>query len=264
MLLEPVWSVVKFSFYPEMARKSVARAIGYIAYLGLLFSIAATLALHLILAPAMREATDWITANMPTLTFADGKVTSTLTAPLVLRHPKAPDFALFIDTNRTAPLTLAEMTDQKLFGALTQNTLYLRAKPEELRQYDLSRARSPKPVSLDANMLRAAAGALPKYLYPSIFIFCWIFFFCWRLAAGLAYSLVGIVISAATSAELSYDALYKITLYAQTPIICLDAVMMFAPFQISTLRSLVIAWLIMGVYTWQAVRQLHPPAAPAA
>lgn len=255
MLLDPVHSTVHFPFYREVPRKSLGRSFAYVAYLGLLFSIAATIAFYLKFSPLLRETVDWAAAAIPTLTFADGKVSSA-SGLLILRHPRAPEMAFALDTARTTPLSIQEMAQMQVVGCLTQNALYVLSGRDKLESHDLSRIKSARPFVVDAGLYRKLGAALPRVLYPAAGLITWAAFFLWKLVAALFYSLVALLINAATSGGQEYAALFKTAVYAQTPVVLLEAVMLYVPARIP--GFFVIALLITSAYVWQALRQQRP------
>lgn len=265
MLLEPIQSVVDFGFYREVPRRSMGRGILYILYLGLLFSGAATAAFYMKFDPALRELVDWVAANAPSLTIADGKAASDAPQPFVIRHPKAERYAVLIDTTRTDVVTAKELVDKGLIGAVTQNAVYVMPSPERLHQYYLSQAKSPKSVTIGPGFFRTVGSTIRLCLYPAVLLLGWLFFFVWKLLAALAYSIIGLLVNSTTSAGLDYEALYKIALYAQTPVVLLQATLLFL--QRGVPGFPLIAWCVVGLYIWFAVRQNQaspdPQAGPA-
>lgn len=256
MFLDPFYSVVHFPFYREVPRKSFGKALGYLLYLGLFFSIVSTIALYVKLTPVIHDASEWAAASIPTITIADGKASSPLTTPLLLRYPREPRVAFIIDTHRTTPVTAQEMRQQEAAAYLTQASLYVAAGRNKVEQYDLTTTRNAKPVMIDANFFREAASTLPKIFYPIAWISAWLIFFVWKLIAALAYSIVALILNAIASADLAYENLLKLSLYAQTPVIALQAVALFMPQRI--FGFWLIALLIVSVYLWQAIRQNQP------
>ena len=259
MILDPIKSIVNFPFYREVTQRTVGRAIAYVVYMCFLCSVAVAVYLYIYLTPVMREMTDWAATSIPALTLTNGKLASSLTAPLVLRYPKSDQIAIAIDTNRTTPVTVQEMTEQKLIFFAAQNTLYVMTQPNRMELVDLAQARNPKPLTIDARFFRSISTTLPWIILPAAWLTLWVFMIVWKLAASLSYSLIGIAINAASGTELTYDSLFKIAVYAQTPVVLIEISSMFVPTHLPVKGSTVLALLIVGVYTWQAIRQHHSP-----
>jgi len=252
-LAEPVYSVVDFSFYKRAVARSGWRALGYLVYLGLLFSLASTVSLYLKEGPIMDGLIDWAATSIPALTLADGKISSSVTAPTIVRNPKAPGLSVMIDLARTTPVTLEEMSKQRIMAYLTQSKIYMVTGPDRMQSYDLSRSPNSKPLVIDGNFYRTYGGVLLMILYPAAWLISWAGFICWKLLTALFYSLLGLLLNAILSGGLPYASLYKIAVYAQTPVILLQGLSLFITRQIP--GFFLISILITGVYIWQAVRQ---------
>jgi hypothetical protein len=62
------------------------------------------------------------------------------------------------------------------------------------------------------------------------------------------------------SANLEFGAIYKLAVYAQTPTILLQLIMMGLGRPFSGMVTLPLGILVSSVYLWQAIRQLKTPA----
>lgn len=262
MWLAPLRAVGDLSFYREATTRSLQWLFGYVVYLGLLFSLLATAAMALKVSPLIQETVAWASASIPPITFAGGKVSMGAPGPLRLEHPKAPGMAIAIDTNRTVPVTAQEMQEQKLAVYLTQSTLYLWPRPDSPRieQYDLSKtigAPREKTV-LDAAFFRAVGDALPKVLYPLTFFLAWMVFIVWKLAVSMIYTVLALAINGAIAGGLELPELWRLAVVAQTPVVLLQMAQLFLPAPIPLFT--LIAFLVVGVYLWQGIKQNGPPA----
>ena len=260
ILLEPIQSVAVFSFYREVPRKSGLAVFGYLAYLGAVFALVATVALRVRVGPAIQEGAEWAAKNIPTLTLAGGKVSKQDPEAVVIRHPEASALGFKIDTLRVTAITPAEMEEDKLIAFLTQSVLYVRTA-NRLEAYDLSKSVNAEPVVIDAAFYRKVGGLLGKVLYPVAFLTMWLLFLAWKPLAALVYSVLALMVNAAVSGGLEFPALYKIAVYAQTPVVVLQMAAVFLPRPIPLFRLL--ALLVVSVYVWQAIRQNRPDSAGA-
>ena len=59
MITDPLKSVVDFSFYRDIPKKSIGATVGYIAYLGLISSCAGVLSLVIHFQPRVEENLEW-------------------------------------------------------------------------------------------------------------------------------------------------------------------------------------------------------------
>lgn len=262
MLLAPLRAVGDPPFYREVAGRDPRWLLGYLTYLGLLFSIAATASMAMRVAPILQETVEWAAAAIPPITFSGGKVSVAAPGPVRVEHPRMPELAIAIDTNRTTTVTAQEMREQKLAVYLTQHALYLSPRPEKIEAYDLSKiAGAPQqPTVLDASFFRNVGSALPKVLYPLTFFLSWTIFLVWKLFASLVYGVLALLINAAVGGGLEFPQLWRLALVGQTPVVLLQMAQMFLPAPIP-LFSL-IALIVISVYLWQGIRQ-NAPAAPA-
>ncbi|MFA6029747.1 MAG: DUF1189 family protein [Elusimicrobiota bacterium] len=262
MILDPVRSLVDFPFYREVPKKSIAETVGYLAYIGLVFALLSLIALYARVGPRIDEGAEWAAVNIPTMTLEKGKLSSALPGPVRIQHPASERLAFVIDTTRTTPVAPAELAASTASAFVTQNTVYV-LNNDKMEAYDLGRAQNAEPVKLDAAFYRNAAAVLKKVLYPIAFFTTWLVFFVWKHLSALVYSLLGLLISAGLKAELEHGPLYRAAVYAQTPVIVLQAVMLFLPRPIPYFGLL--SLILVGVYLWQAIRQMRPaPAAPPA
>lgn len=261
MILDPVNSVTSISFYRKVAKQPLGRAFLYLFYVSLLFSLAATAALKVRLGPALNETFDWLAQAAPPLVFSDGKATSSLTAPLTLRHPSMKEIAVTIDTARTEPITPQLMDASGVIAYLTANSFYLKQQNGGIEVYDLAKTASAKPITLDAAFYRNAGRLLSRILYPLSFVVMFFVFAAWKGCAALVYSLLALLANSTLDARLEYGPLFCVSVYAQTLVIVVQAIFLFMPVGIPFFGA--ISVLLTGAYIWLGVRANLEPA-PAA
>jgi len=258
MILDSIQSVVRPSFYRSVHSKSFRATVGYFTYLGFIFGFAATLAMYIHVRPLIAEAVAWASSQIPTLTLADGKLACGVPGPTLIRHPKIQEAAFIIDTQRTQPVSAGEMVEKKVIAYLTQSTIYVLTQ-RRMEVYDLSKAKQPKPLTLDAEFFRQLGVSLNRILYPIAFVSTWIAFLVWRHFATVFYTLPGLLINALSSASLDYPTVYKIAVYAQTPAIVLQAAAMVMSVRIPWFGLLTIlvvcGYLFMGVSQQKQARE---------
>lgn len=260
MLREPIQSIVSFPFYRQVPQKSFAAASGYIAYLGLLFAAAVVLAIFVHLHPKIDAAADWAAAALPRIVLDNGKLSSVPPGPREVRHPEIAELAIVIDVDRPEPVTAQELADRKVMVYLNQNAVYV-YDGRRLQTYDLAPAKGGKRLEVDEKFYRAFARAAKIVLYPVGFVTAWAVFFFWKHASAGIYSLLAFLLNALMDSGLEFPALYKLAVYAQTPVIALQIVSLFLP-RIPYFG--ILALLVVGVYLWQAIRLIVTPPDPAA
>ena len=252
MIQDLLGAIASSQAYRRFTTQKAARTVLYLFFISLLFTIGASVALRLRLGPMIDETFAWLEAQTPTLTFAGGKVVSSAATAVRLAHPKAPEVALLIDTERIAPVQAQDMHEAKVLAYLTGNALYIEERRGELRSYDLSKAGLERPLIVDSKFFQEAAPALKTVTYPIAVAAIFVFAVCWVAMAGLMYALLGMIINSIAGGTLAFGALYQIAIHAQTAALLLRIVMAYLPFSIPLSGLLTI--MITAVYLWLGVR----------
>lgn len=268
MLLDPVNSITSVSFYRKVAQRSVLRAFGYLAYLGLLFSLVVPFWIKSAWMPKVLETFAWLEKNVPVITIANSEVSVSAPQPLVLRHPSLPEVGLIIDATRTEPVTPKILEEQKAQVFLAKSALYLMERPGQLTVYDFSKMPpQPKPVVIDQKFFQTAAALIGPIVYPSAVILAFGAFMAWKTVASLFYALMGVLINGLANGALAFAPLFCIAVHAQTLVVVLQAMTLFLPAGSIPVFH-VIAWTVTGTYIWLAIKAnlspepSSPPPAP--
>lgn len=265
MILDPINSITSIDFYKKIAKQGIGRSAAYLAYLGLIFAVVATVALKVKVGPVVDETFLWLEKSMPAITFADGKLSAAGGEAVTIRHPSINDIAITVDTGRTEPVTPELLERNKVIAYVTGNAMYLLERPGQTRTFDFGKsaaAPGTKPVVVDAAFYRQAGTVMSRILYPLSFVLTFFIFLLWKGISTGFYSLMSLLINAVTGAELEYPALLNITLYAQTLIITVQAIFLFMPVGLPAGGLISIA--ATGAYVWLAVKRNMEPAAAAA
>lgn len=254
MILDPIRSLVDFSLYKEARQHSPVRCLAYMAYVGLLFSVFLASLIHIKARPFIVGAGEWLATTMPTLTFADGKATSAPARPVVIHPPKDDKLGILVDTSRTEPFTFEEMNTKSLVMAITQDALYVsEVNRGQIERRAFSELKLAKPLVLDASFYRKCAQTTLQVIYVVLLpLFCFFFVF-WKLVSAFVYSLAGILINEATGAGLDFPTVYKLSVYAQTPWIVLQAAMMPIRRGFPWPIQMLLALLVTCTYLWKAI-----------
>lgn len=258
-ILDPINSITSVKFYKKVSSQSGLRTAGYLGYLGLLFALMATIAFKVRLGPAIDSTFAWLQAQVPTLIFANGKVTApSSSGPTTIVHPTIPELALHIDVNRVEPVTPQTMDELKVKAYLAQSALYLIDPNGRLQVSDFSKSQTDKTLTVDAAFFRQAQSLLARALYPVALVLSFGFFLLWKSFSSVFYSLVAMAVNAVHDAKLEFGALFNIAVYAQTLIIALQTIFLFmkAPLPLSSLISLAAT----TTYIWLAVKAAGAPA----
>ncbi len=252
MIQDLLGSIASTQAYRRFAGEKTSRTVLYLFFISFLFTIGGGVAMQLRLGPVVDTTFAWLGAEVPTLTFSAGKVTSSEPAAKRLAHPKAPEVAVMIDTARTEPVTLQTMRDAKVLAYLTNNALYLEQQQGKIEVYDLSKAALERPMVVDAKFFRDAAGALKKVVYPLALLAVFVLAAAWTAFAGLLYALLAMLLNSVAGGALTFGALYQVAIHAQTTALLARIILSFLPFAIP--MSGLITILITSVYLWMAVK----------
>jgi hypothetical protein len=251
MIQDLLGSIASTQAYRRFAAEKTSRTVLYLFFISLLFTIGGSIAMQMRIGPVVDQTFSWLAAEVPTLTFSAGKVTSAEPAPKRLVHPQAPEVAVMIDTARTEPVTLQVMQEAKVLAYLTNNALTI-DQQGKLETYDLSKAALERPMVVDAKFFREAAGVLKKVVYPLAILTVFVFAAAWTAFAGLMYALVAMLLQSIGGGPLAFGALYQIAIHAQTAALLARIIMSFLPFVVPLSGLLTI--VITSVYLWLAVK----------
>ncbi len=259
MLLDPLNSITSVTFYRKVAQRPAARAMVYVCYLGLIFTLAAVLAMKFRVVPHIDETFTWLAESVPPITFANGKITTPARGPVLVRHPKIADVAFIIDTKRTEPVTARLLEKENVVAFLTADALYLRSGPGKVQVHDFSTAENPKPVVIDADFFHNTAKAVPFILYPMVLLITFPLFIVWKAIASMLYTVMALMINAIVNGGLEFPTLFSISVHAQTTVILLQTIFLF------TNRPPgfpLIALLVTGTYIFLAIKTVRDAPAP--
>lgn len=263
MILDPVNSITSIGFYKKVAGQSLLRTFGYLCYLSVLFAVVGTFALKVKVGPVVDSTFRWLEAEVPTLTFAGGKVSSSQPELKTLKHPEVPQVAFAIDVGRTEPVTPQEMEQAKVLGWLTGTALYMTQSPGRVEVYDFSKSPTlEKPVVIDAGFFRQANQIVHRVMIPLSLVISFVIFLAWKGLASLFYSLLALLINAVLGAGLAFGSLFTIAVYAQTLVVALQALSLFSARGLPGMS--VIALAATGAYIWLGIKKIIEPSAPAA
>lgn len=263
MVLDPVFAIISPGFYRRVAAQAWWRSALFLVYVSALLALMGAISMKIHAGPGIDSTFTWLEKSAPPLTFANGKLSSPLTAPLLMRHPDFSTVAVMIDTNKTDPVTPRMLDDAKVMGYLTANAFYVKepSRPGQMKVYDFSKSADPKPVTLDAAFYESARVIFNRVLYPTVFVLALIFLIFWNGAWSLIYALVGLLLNGLTEGGLGFGALCAIALYAQTPAAVLQGAGLIAG--ISIPKWPMVSLVITGAYIWLAIKKIAEPAEPA-
>ena len=263
MLLAPLRAIVDLPSYREAPRRSGAWLAGYLAYLGVLFAIAGTIAVKLHWAPLFDETIDWAARAVPALTFQNGRMASPVRGPVRLEHPRLKDFAVLIDTARTDWVTPDELEKADAVAFLTQDALYIKVRAGRVERQDLGVFRGGAPVAIDGELIRGFGRSLRALLYPSVFLILGLLFMARKAIGAVGTAVVGMLLNAGLGYALPAPDIWRIAVVAQAPAAALEIAQLFLPKPVPLFG--VITFTVVTAYLWQALAQNRraKPEAPS-
>jgi hypothetical protein len=197
--------------------------------------------------------------QLPTITIANGEVSTDVQTPHFIRDPKTDEVWVIIDL--TGEYASLKGTDARLL--LTRNQVLMsreRGTIQETRVYDLSGVES---FTLDRGRvmgwLQLAASWLAILAYPVALLFS----FLYRIVQVLIYAAIGLLIARSTRVALDYVALMRLTAVAITPAVVADTVRSVAEVSIPAWWLLAFAiamgYLVFAIKANTPVVEPYPP-----
>ncbi|MDE2491825.1 MAG: DUF1189 family protein, partial [Elusimicrobia bacterium] len=250
MLPDFLDALVRPAAYRRFAAESPARSARYVAFLSLILLAAFGTAVKLRLVPVVDRTFAWLETSMPVLTFSDGGVTSNLEGPTRIQHPTVKEIAVMIDTKRTDPVKVDELTKDKVIAYLTHDALYLQ-RGDQIETIDLSKSAPERPVTLDAATYKNMEQSFDWVVYPSLTLFFYLVFAVSLAFFGALYALAGMFYASLAGARLGFAPLFRIALHAQTAAALVRALDTVLPWPIP--QSRLISLALSLAYMWLAV-----------
>jgi len=260
-------SLTSPSAYRRFAGEKPSRTAAYTALLALIFVAALSVAIKIRLTPLFDETFSWLKTSMPAITFSAGKVTSTALTPTRVEHPRAKEVAVMIDTERTDPVTSAQMTEAKVLAYLTGNALYME-RDGRLEVFDLAKSSSGKAVTIDAQSYGEMERIFNWVFYPVVLLLFFVIFCVSLCFFGAIYGLVGMLVASLTGAELGFGALFRLAIHAQSASVLLRSLDALSPVRIPLAGALSlvlsVTYLTLGIRAAARPETAPAPTAPEA
>jgi hypothetical protein len=264
MLPDLLDSLARPGAYRRFAGEKNARTAAYVAFLSLVFVGALGIEIKLRLAPLFTETFAWLETSMPPLQFSSGGVTSALTGPVRLEHPRVKEVAVTIDTGRKDPVTAQQMANAKVMAYLTGAALYVDRGQGQLETIDLTKSSMQRPVTVDASTYKEMERTFDWVFYPTLLLLFFLAFALSLAFSALVYAAVGMVLASLAGSTLGFAPSFRIGVHAQTAGTLVYALTALLPFGIpyfwAASVSLSLAFLWLGTRA-AAVAAGSPPAA---
>lgn len=242
--LAPIRALYSRELYAHVAQRWRGLSFLYLAYLLAACWVPAFLGMYRGLGNFMATDGEGVLGQIPSITVADGQVSTDVDEPYFIRSTGNDPFVMIIDT--TGQITSLDDHDAKLL--LTRDKLILKKNERETRAYDLSGVQN---FHIDESRVRGWLGVLgtwgPIVLYP----FAVVGSLTYRILQALFYSVFGLLLASTLRVSLRYSGILSVTAVALTPAILLktvlDAAGMTFPFRWVVLFALSMAFVGFGL-----------------
>ena len=232
--LAPLLSLFSLKFYRRVILKSVSFGFSYLGYLSAIFALSSLVMFAAISIPVADELAKWFASNLPEMTFTRQGVQMGINQPVLLSHPRWGPI-LYLDPANDSPQP-QDMNQALLVIARTQ-VAYQNPSGGGYRLQKIT----PPPNQKEWHDLRINNGILNMFwtrvrpfLYPLSFVVAFLAAFFWKLAAGLFYSLIGLILNRFRNQKLNYGAILNLSILALTPVALLQIAGFTTPLHVPT------------------------------
>ena len=216
-------SVTSFRFYKEIAFQKVSKSIGYFFLFILLITLVLSMKRSTALIQGMDEVSKELGDKLPEIRIEDGVVSTDAQEPFVIEEK---NFIFIIDT--TGKITTVDPS-YKQGILLTKNKLIHRQSEIETREYDLSKI---KFFTVNKAAMERWRKTFSRFAFPILLVSLFPYFVVVKLIQILLFSLMALVMNTATKANLKYENLFNISLFALTPPVLLATIFNLAGLKI--------------------------------
>lgn len=212
-----VMSFFSPKIYRDIAYSWRGACILYLLILVALTQIPTALIFHRQTMEFVRKDAPPLVAQVPRMTFADGKLTMDENRPYQIKDPKSGELLAVIDTTG-ATKALSDTTAGVLFTA-TQ----LSVKRSKERIEIISYAKNYNFVVTRERIARVLQW-IERYAAAVIYLCSVVFVLIYRMIQALIFSLAGLIFAKVMHIRLPYGAVYRLAAAALTPAIVLGTV----------------------------------------
>lgn len=238
-------SATSFRFYKEIAFQKVSKSIGYFFLFILLITLVLSMKRSTALIQGMDEVSKELGDKLPEIRIEDGVVSTDAQEPFVIEEK---DFIFIIDT--TGKITTVDPS-YKQGILLTKNKLIHRQSEIETREYDLSKIKS---FTVNKEAMERWKKTFSRFAFPILLVSLFPYFTIAKLIHILLFSLIALIVNTATKANLKYENLFNISLFALTPPVLLATIFNLAGFKIPPLWSVFLYTVVYIIFLTGGVR----------
>jgi len=238
-------SLTNFKFYKEIAFQKVSKSIGYFFLFILLITLILSMKFSTVLIQGMDEVSKELADRLPEIRIEEGVVSTDAQEPFIIEEK---DFTFIIDT--TGKITTIDPS-YKQGILLTKNKLIHRQSEIETREYDLSKI---KFFTVNKAAMERWRKILSRFALPILLVSLFPYFIIVKLIHILLFSLTALIVNTATKANLKYENLFNISLFALTPPVLLATIFNLAGLKIPPLWSVFLYTVVYIIFLTGGVR----------
>lgn len=232
-------SVTSFRFYKEIAFQKITKSIGYFFLFIFLITLVLSMKYSTALIQGMGEVSKELGDRLPEIRIENGVVSIDAQEPFTIKEK---DFIFIIDTTRKIT-TIDPSCKQGIF--LTKNKLIYKQSEIETREYDLSKIKS---FTVNKEAMERWRKIFSRFAFPILLVSLFPYFVVVKLIQILFFSLIALVMNTTTKANLKYENLFNISLFALTPPVLLATIFNLAGLRIPFFLSLFLYAVIYIVF----------------
>ncbi|MBM3252841.1 MAG: DUF1189 domain-containing protein [Candidatus Omnitrophica bacterium] len=227
-------SFTSMSFYRYIKSQPFATGFKYLLLFLLIITVALSIRFSFIIVNGTNFIADWISTNIPEITIRNGEVSSPVEQPY---KKGTNDFVFILDTTGQ---TMSISPEYRAGILLLKNKIVHKQSEVETREYDLSR--TPYFV-LNKTIVDRIKSIFVWITIPLMVVFLYLYYIIAKLFQALLFSLLTLIINAASGLKIAYSGLLNIGVFNLTLPTLLGAIV-----DITGLR-MPFFWLIYtGVY----------------
>ncbi len=241
-------STTNFRFYKEVAFQKVSKSIGYFFLFILLITLILSMKFSTALIQGMGEVSKELGDRLPEIRIENGVVSTDVQEPFVIEEK---NFIFIIDTTEKTT-TIDPSYKQGIL--LTKNKLIHKQSEIETRAYDLSKIKS---FTLNKEAMERWKETFSRFALPILLVSLFPYFILVKLIQILLFSLIALIMNTVTKANLKYENLFNISLFALTPPVLLATIFNLAGLKVPLFGLLYVAiyiiFLIGGIRSCREV-----------
>jgi len=249
-LISPIPSLYSPSFYKAKLNESLKYGFLYLIYMAVIGACSILIILQLRAIPIFNEFIDWFAKEMPEVTLSQGRISSAVTQPYLMNHPRFGNI-LILDTSKES-LKPGEIGRTAVY--ITGSLIYLynpiqnETETIDLMQFYETAKKKGSLIQdeiVNSESIRRMYAQIKPVLSVLIFFGALFYLFMWKLGAAFLYSVIAVIFNLFREKKYPYPALLNVTIYAMTAV----SVLQLSSLLTQNLRLNVQSWIAAGITT---------------